>query len=112
MGLGSARVEAATRDDDGPSWAGSLVAGRAQASRSDATRSAMVLTSPSSSPVTVTESPEEAPRVMMPRTDLASIGSPSVARVTAEPSWAAFCEMMAAGRAWSPTEDPTVTVLL
>lgn len=90
-----------------PSWR------LAQASRLEATRSAMVLTSSSLSPATVTGSPALAPRVMMSSTDLASIGSPpSAARVTVELSLAASCEMTAAGRAWSPTEDPTLTVLL
>ena len=66
-----------------------------------------------SSPDTSTESPHAAPRVMISSDDAASTGSsPGTARVTSESSSPAASEMIAAGRACRPTDEPTMTVLL
>src|SRR4051794_4873506 len=73
----------------------------------------MASTSAWLSPDTSTVAPLPAPSVMISRAELASTGSsPTFPIVTSEPSSAAASEMIAAGRACSPTAEPTVTVLL
>src|SRR5687767_7329776 len=82
--------------------------GVAQASRSCSTSAAIVSTADWSSPATSTVSPLPAPRVMIISEELAS----TPLMVTSEPSSAAFSAMIAAGRAWRPTAEPTTTDLL
>src|SRR5689334_23538981 len=61
---------------------------------------------------TSTVSPLPAPRVMISSAELASTGSsPGMPIVTSESSSPAASEMIAAGRAWRPTAEPTTTGL-
>ena len=81
------------------------------ASRSWATMPAIWSSTAWSSLVTMTSVPCLAPSVMIISGDPASIGlPPGVARVTGTPALPTASAMSAAGRACSPTREPTVTV--
>src|SRR3954447_11850153 len=83
-----------------------------QASRSCSTSAAILSTAAWSSPDTSTVSPQDAPSVMISSEEPASTGSsPGTDRVTSESSSPAASEMIAAGRACRPTDDPTMTDL-
>src|SRR4029079_19452518 len=66
-----------------------------------------------SSPDTSTVSPLPAPRVMISSAELASTGSrPGTPMSTSDSSSPAASLMIAAGRAWRPTAEPTTTDLV
>src|SRR4051794_17669429 len=73
----------------------------------------MASTSASLSPETSTVAPLPAPRVMIISAEPASTGSPPGTPIsTSESSSPAASEMIAAGRAWRPTAEPTATDLV
>src|SRR4029450_10367071 len=81
------------------------------ASRSWATRAGICAGAAAPSLVTITSAPCFAPSVMIISGDPASIGTPpGVARVTGAPALPTASAMSAAGRACSPTREPTVTL--
>src|SRR4051812_36525570 len=81
------------------------------ASRSCCTMPAICSSTVWSSLVTITSAPCLAPSVMIINGEPASTGlPPGVARVTGTPALPTASAMSAAGRACSPTRDPTVTV--
>src|SRR5262245_60561728 len=81
--------------------------------RSCSTRAAILSTSAALSPATSPVSPWPAPRVMINTAHDASTGSPPGTPIsTSESSSPAASEMIAAGRAWRPTAEPTTTDLV
>jgi carbon monoxide dehydrogenase subunit G len=94
-----------------PLWGGAPSSFSYSASRSWATRSAIWLSTAASSVVTTTSAPCLAPSVMIINGEPASIGAPpGVFRVTGTPAFPTASAISAAGRACSPTREPTVTV--